>query len=60
MSTPRDAPSAEAVAASSADSPVRSGRRTLGAWCGRVHMTVDCDAPLPEFELAAWLGAPRK
>jgi prevent-host-death family protein len=33
-----------------------SGRRTLGQWRGRVRMSDDFDAPLPETELAAWLG----
>jgi len=33
-----------------------TGRRTFGQWRGRVHMSDDFDAPLPEAELAAWLG----
>lgn len=33
-----------------------TGRRTLGQWRGRVRMSDDFDAPLPEAELAAWLG----
>ena len=31
-------------------------RRTLGQWRGRVRMSDDFDTPLPEAELAAWLG----
>jgi len=34
----------------------RSARRTLGQWKGQVRMSDDFDAPLPESELAAWLG----
>ena len=30
-----------------------SERRQLGQWKGRVHMSDDFDAPLPESELAA-------
>ena len=33
-----------------------SGRRQLGQWKGKVHMSDDFDAPLPDAELAAWLG----
>jgi prevent-host-death family protein len=33
-----------------------TGRRTLGQWRGRVRMSDDFDAPLPEAELAGWLG----
>jgi len=33
-----------------------SARRTLGQWRGRVRMSDDFDAPLPEAELAAWYG----
>jgi antitoxin (DNA-binding transcriptional repressor) of toxin-antitoxin stability system len=36
--------------------PPRKGRRTLGQWKGRVRMSDDFDAPLPEVELAAWYG----
>jgi len=57
MSTPRDSSSAEAAAPSGASSPASRGRRTLGAWRGRVHMAeAQASAPLPEIELAAWLG----
>jgi antitoxin (DNA-binding transcriptional repressor) of toxin-antitoxin stability system len=35
-----------------------TGRRTLGQWRGRVRMSDDFDAPLPEAELAAWHGEP--
>jgi prevent-host-death family protein len=31
-------------------------RRQLGQWKGRVRMSDDFDAPLPEDELAAWSG----
>jgi prevent-host-death family protein len=33
-----------------------TGRRTLGQWRGRVRMSDDFDAPLPEEQLAAWSG----
>jgi prevent-host-death family protein len=33
-----------------------SGKRQLGAWKGRVRMSDDFDAPLPDTELAAWSG----
>jgi len=33
-----------------------TGRRTLGQWRGRVRMSDDFDAPLPDAELATWLG----
>jgi prevent-host-death family protein len=33
-----------------------TGRRTLGQWRGQVRMSDDFDAPLPDAELAAWLG----
>jgi prevent-host-death family protein len=33
-----------------------TGRRTPGQWRGRVRMSEDFDAPLPEAELAVWLG----
>jgi prevent-host-death family protein len=33
-----------------------SGRRQLGQWKGKVRMSDDFDAPLPEAELAAWTG----
>jgi hypothetical protein len=33
-----------------------TGRRTLGQWRGRVRMSDDFDAPLPEAELAAWVA----
>lgn len=37
--------------------PIREGgRRKLGQWAGRVRMSDDFDAPLPESELAAWTG----
>ena len=37
--------------------PIRTGaRRQLGQWKGRVRMSDDFDAPLPDSELAAWLG----
>ena len=36
--------------------PIRKGRRILGQWKGRVRMSDDFDAPLPEAELAAWYG----
>lgn len=31
-------------------------RRKLGAWKGRVRMSSDFDAPLPEELLASWAG----
>lgn len=34
---------------------VTTVRRTLGQWRGRVRMSDDFDAPLPEAELSAWL-----
>jgi prevent-host-death family protein len=33
-----------------------SGRRKLGQWKGKVRMSDDFDAPLPDAELSAWLG----
>ena len=33
-----------------------TGRRTLGQWRGQVCMSDDFDAPLPDAELAGWLG----
>jgi len=33
-----------------------SGARALGQWRGRVRMSEDFDAPLPDSELAAWSG----
>ncbi|TMQ13093.1 MAG: type II toxin-antitoxin system prevent-host-death family antitoxin [Deltaproteobacteria bacterium] len=33
-----------------------AGRRALGQWRGQVRMSDDFDAPLPDAELAAWLG----
>lgn len=33
-----------------------AGRRALGQWRGRVKMSDDFDAPLPEADLAAWVG----
>jgi antitoxin (DNA-binding transcriptional repressor) of toxin-antitoxin stability system len=33
-------------------------RRMLGQWRGRVRMSDDFDAPLPDAELAAWHGDP--
>jgi prevent-host-death family protein len=37
--------------------PIKTtGRRTIGQWRGRVRMTDDFDAPLPDAELAGWLG----
>jgi len=53
----------EAVILARAGKPVarvvaiqNTGRRTLGQWRGRVRMSEDFDATLPEAELAAWLG----
>lgn len=34
-------------------------RRRLGQWKGRVKMSDDFDAPLPESELAMWEGRGR-
>lgn len=34
----------------------RKARRKLGQWKGKVRMSEDFDAPLPEAELAAWTG----
>jgi len=34
-------------------------RRRLGQWKGRIKMSDDFDAPLPEAELAAWEGRGR-
>ncbi len=36
----------------------RADRRPLGVWRGRVRMSDDFDAPLPESELAGWNGEP--
>jgi prevent-host-death family protein len=37
--------------------PIRAGeRRRLGQWKGRVRLSDDFDAPLPEAELAHWNG----
>jgi prevent-host-death family protein len=33
-----------------------TGRRRLGQWKGRVRMSDDFDAPLPEDELRRWTG----
>jgi hypothetical protein len=33
-----------------------AARRTLGQWRGRVRMSDDFDAPLPDTDLAAWFG----
>jgi prevent-host-death family protein len=33
-----------------------SGRRVLGQWRGQVRMSDDFDDPLPDAELAGWLG----
>ncbi len=34
----------------------RAEPRALGGWRGRVRMSDDFDAPLPDDELAAWTG----
>jgi len=34
----------------------RAAPRRLGAWSGRVRMTDDFDAPLPDAELDRWSG----
>jgi prevent-host-death family protein len=34
----------------------RTQPRKLGQWKGRVRMSDDFDAPLPESELASWIG----
>ena len=34
------------------------GRRQLGQWRDRVHMSDDFDAPLPSDEQARWDGEP--
>jgi prevent-host-death family protein len=37
--------------------PLRAGkRRALGQWRGRVRMSADFDAPLPETEQRRWRG----
>lgn len=33
-----------------------SARRVLGQWKGKVRMAEDFDAPLPDAELASWMG----
>jgi prevent-host-death family protein len=37
---------------------VRSAKRRLGQWTGKVRMSDDFDAPLPADALAAWTGDP--
>jgi len=36
--------------------PVVAGRRRLGQWAGRVHLSEDFDAPLDPAEVDAWEG----